>query len=89
LTPKKHVEETDSDSTSSGESQIPEKEFDASNFTNSFAPQLEDRDADRTLSSKIEGRILFIYNHRTLFIITLGTLGFPFYNQSVLVFFGT
>ncbi|KAH8502667.1 hypothetical protein H0E87_014102 [Populus deltoides] len=54
LTPNKHVEETDSDSTSSGESQIPEKEFDASNFTNSFAPQLEDRDADRTLSSKIK-----------------------------------
>ncbi|KAF9678952.1 hypothetical protein SADUNF_Sadunf07G0089800 [Salix dunnii] len=54
LTPNKHVEETVSDSTSSGESQIPEKEFDASNFTYTFAPQLEDRDADRTLSTKIK-----------------------------------
>ncbi|KAJ6366275.1 hypothetical protein OIU77_002788 [Salix suchowensis] len=60
LTPNKHVEETDSDSTSSGESKIPEKEFDASNFTNTFALQLEDRDAHRTPSSKIKGFLVMI-----------------------------
>jgi len=55
LTPNEHVQETDSDPTRSEESKIPEKEFDASNFTNSVVSQTEDGDADRKSSSKIKG----------------------------------
>ncbi|KAG5245076.1 protein trichome birefringence [Salix suchowensis] len=54
FTPNEHVQETGSDPTRSEESKIPEKEFDASNFTNSSVPQMEDGDADRKLSSKIK-----------------------------------
>ncbi|KAJ6353786.1 hypothetical protein OIU76_002749 [Salix suchowensis] len=55
FTPNEHVQETGSDPTRSEESKIPEKEFDASNFTNSSVPQMEDGDADRKPSSKIKG----------------------------------
>jgi hypothetical protein len=55
LTPNEHVQETDSDPTRLEESKIPEKEFDASNFTNSVVSQTEDGDTDRKSSSKIKG----------------------------------
>jgi hypothetical protein len=55
LTPNEHVQETDSDPTRLEESIIPEKEFDASNFTSSVVSQTEDGDADRKSSSKIKG----------------------------------
>ncbi|XP_011031162.1 PREDICTED: protein trichome birefringence-like 14 isoform X1 [Populus euphratica] len=54
LTPNEHVQETDSDPTRSEDSKIPEKEFDASNFTNSVVPEMKDGDADREPSSKIK-----------------------------------
>ncbi|KAJ6413709.1 hypothetical protein OIU84_006505 [Salix udensis] len=52
LTPNEHVQ--DSNPTRSEESQIPENEFDASNFTNSVVSQTEDGDAVRKPSSKIK-----------------------------------
>nr|XP_034890586.1 protein trichome birefringence-like 14 isoform X3 [Populus alba] len=54
LTPNEHVQEKDSNPTRLEESQIPEKEFDASNFTNSVVPETEDGDADTKPSSKIK-----------------------------------
>ena len=90
MTPNEHVQETDSDPTRSEESKIPEKEFDASNFTNLVVPETKDGDADREPSSKIKGRILFVYTCKTSFLISLVTLVFPFYNHTaVLVYFGT
>jgi len=89
LTPNEHVQGRDSNPTRSEESQIPEKEFDASNFTNSVVPETEDGDADRKPSSKIKGRILFIYTCKRSFLINLVTLVFPFYNHTVLLYFGT
>jgi len=76
LTPNEHVQGRDSNPTRSEESQIPEKEFDASNFTNSVVPETEDGDADRKPSSKIKGRILFIYTCKRSFLINLVTLVF-------------
>ena len=89
LTPNEHVQEKDSNPTRLEESQIPEKEFDASNFTNSVVPETEDGDAHTKPSSKIKGRILFIYIRKRSFLINLVTMVFPFYNHTVLVYFHT